>query len=76
MVYIDEKGVRTKMKSSRFEMRLSPDEKKSINENAASLGLTVATFLLACAEAYNIGAKAGDKVAERILKIAKEKNTK
>ena len=64
------------MKSEHINMRIEPNEKKIITENAAALGLSVATFLLACAKAYEIGAKAGDKVGERILRLARESDRK
>lgn len=53
-------------------MRIAPDDKKLITETAASLGLSVAAFLLACSKLYDIGVKAGNALADKILEIAKE----
>ena len=53
-------------------MRIAPDDKKLITETAASLGLSVAAFLLASSKLYDIGVKAGNALADKILEIAKE----
>lgn len=52
-------------KTDYIGIRVTPEEKKSIYQNAAALGLSVSAFL--------IGLAAGDKVGQMIVDSKKQK---
>lgn len=52
-------------KTDYIGIRVTPEEKKAIFENAAALGLSVSAFL--------IGLAAGDKVGQMIVDSKKQK---
>lgn len=54
-------------KTDYIGIRVTPEEKKAIFENAAALGLSVSAFL--------IGLAAGDKVGKMIL-VSRKQNKK
>lgn len=52
-------------KTDTINFRVTPEEKKTIYQNAAALGLSVSAFL--------IGLAAGDKVGQMIVDSKKQK---